>query len=137
MISLPLANAVIAGENSDKVLSYFARHGASCPEDANPAEHIVETIQGNSEVEIDWVDVWSRSEERQRALEELETLNAKALEGSQGEEDTADFATSKWFQFRMVLHRLMVQLWRSPVRLSGQHFDGLREVSLNANAKFA
>ncbi|CAI4214022.1 unnamed protein product [Parascedosporium putredinis] len=106
---------VPAGENSATVLNYFSRNGAPCPDEANPAEHIVETIQGNTELPIDWVDVWSKSSECQEALKELKTIDAMALQGAQGEEDTADFATSKWFQFRMVLHRLMIQLWRSPV----------------------
>jgi ATP-binding cassette, subfamily G (WHITE), member 2, SNQ2 len=30
-------------------------------------------------------------------------------------EDAAEFASPKWFQFKMVLYRLMIQLWRSPV----------------------
>ncbi|CRG90900.1 ABC multidrug transporter, putative [Talaromyces islandicus] len=55
------------GQESSQVLDYFAKNGAPCPPDANPAEHIVEVIQGNADQSIDWVDVWNRSEERQRA----------------------------------------------------------------------
>lgn len=107
---------VVAGQYSDVLLDYFARNGAPCPEGANPAEHIVEVIQGNTEVEIDWVDVWNKSSERQAALQKLEMLNIEALSKAEGvEEDSASFATSKWFQWRMVLERQMVQLWRSPV----------------------
>ncbi|KAK7415703.1 hypothetical protein QQX98_005738 [Neonectria punicea] len=103
------------GQYSDTLLDYFARNGAPCPEGANPAEHIVEVIQGNTEVAIDWVDVWNKSPERQVALDKLEQLNEEALSRNQGvEEDTASFATSKWFQWRMVLQRQTVQLWRSP-----------------------
>lgn len=99
------------------MLEYFAKNGAPCPPDMNPAEHIVEVIQGNTEKPIDWVDVWSRSEERERALAELEALNKEGQSHADYVEDQSNFATPVWFQFKMVLHRLMVQLWRSPVSL--------------------
>ncbi|KAH7152018.1 ABC-2 type transporter-domain-containing protein [Dactylonectria estremocensis] len=103
------------GQYSDTLLDYFARNGATCPEGVNPAEHIVEVIQGNTEVEIDWFDVWNQSPERHTALQQLADLNREAISKSEGiEEDTANFATSKWFQWKMVLQRQMVQLWRSP-----------------------
>jgi ABC-type multidrug transport system permease subunit/energy-coupling factor transporter ATP-binding protein EcfA2 len=102
------------GRDSQIVLDYFARHGAPCPADENPAEHIVEVIQGNTDKPVDWVQVWNESEEKQRALAELHALNAHGKADTDYIEDTADYATSKWFQFTMVTKRLMVQLWRSP-----------------------
>ncbi|KAL2132058.1 hypothetical protein VTI74DRAFT_4260 [Chaetomium olivicolor] len=87
------------GKDSVKVLGYFARH---------------EVIQGNDEVEIDWVDVWNRSPERQQELDTLMSLTQQGAASDDEKEDNAEFASSKWFQFRMVLYRLMVQLWRSP-----------------------
>ncbi|KAL3438203.1 ABC-2 type transporter-domain-containing protein [Aspergillus tetrazonus] len=101
------------GKDSEKVLGYFARNGAPCPPDTNPAEHIVEVIQGAGENKVDWVDIWSKSPERERAIAELEELN-RISQAHPGEEDTASFATSKWYQFQMVLHRLMVKLYREP-----------------------
>ncbi|KAF7561005.1 hypothetical protein G7046_g3143 [Stylonectria norvegica] len=103
------------GEYSKTLLDYFARNGAPCPDGTNPAEHIVEVIQGNTEVNVDWVNVWNQSLERQKALEKLEILNRETLMQNEGvEEDAASFATSKWFQLKVVLHRQMIQLWRSP-----------------------
>ena len=99
-------------------MGYFDRNGAPCPPGANPAEHIVEVIQGNTEKPIDWVDVWNHSEERSQALIELDSVNETSKAGAPEDTDQADFATSKWFQYRMVLERLMTQLWRSPVQLS-------------------
>lgn len=101
------------------MLDYFARNGAPCPPDANPAEHIVEVIQGSSEQRVDWVDVWNRSEERQRVITELEDLNSKSRADTEeeSEENQLDYATSHWFQFRTVLKRIMIQLWRSPVSI--------------------
>ncbi|KAL4804144.1 ABC-2 type transporter-domain-containing protein [Aspergillus unguis] len=101
------------GQESNKVLSYFANNGAPCPPETNPAEHIVEVIQGSANANIDWVDVWNNSDERKRAVAELEELN-RITQANPGEEDKASFATSRWFQFRMVLQRLMVKLWREP-----------------------
>lgn len=70
----------IAGQESSRILDYFARNGAPCPPDANPAEHIIEVVQGSGASEkTDWVEVWNRSEERQKALEELEALNQSGL----------------------------------------------------------
>ncbi|EAQ84120.1 hypothetical protein CHGG_10524 [Chaetomium globosum CBS 148.51] len=103
------------GKNSVKVLDYFARHGARCPQDTNPADHIVEIIQGEGEAKIDWVDAWNQSPERQQELEKLMSLTQKdATTVDHEKEDNAEFASPKWFQFKMVLYRLMVQLWRSP-----------------------
>lgn len=119
--AVAITNINAAGEYSKTVLDYFAKNGAPCGEGVNPAEHIVEVIQGNTDVPIDWVEVWNQSTERRAALEKLEKLNAEAIARSAGyQEDTATFATSKWFQLRVVLERQMVQLWRSPVRVPNQ-----------------
>lgn len=105
----------VAGEESSKVLEYFSKNGAPCPPDANPAEHIVEVVQGNTSQPVDWVEIWNNSEERKQALTELEALNDASKADPNYVEDTADFATSHWFQFKTVSYRLMVQIWRSPV----------------------
>lgn len=76
------------GKDSQTVLDYFARHGAPCPPDENPAEHIVEVIQGNTDKPIDWVQVWNESEEKQRALAQLQTLNARGKADADYVEDT-------------------------------------------------
>lgn len=106
----------LAGKDSGKILDYFSRNGAPCPPDANPAEHIIEVVQGSTTQQIDWVDVWNESPERKKALEELESLNAAGLADLDYVEDTANFATSHWYQFKLVSKRLSIQIWRSPVR---------------------
>ena len=94
----------------------------------------MEVIQGNTEKKVDWVEVWNQSEERQRAMAELEALNNERKQNTQEEEYQSDFATSHWFQFKMVLRRLMTQLWRSPVSscslitantMNTEHYQGL------------
>ncbi|CAK7222792.1 hypothetical protein SEUCBS140593_005023 [Sporothrix eucalyptigena] len=113
------------GTHSAIVLDYFARNGAPCPEDTNPADHIVEVIQGKAAGSThnasDWVDLWDASPERAKAYAKMQSLaeeaKAAAAAGvSAGDafDESLEYASPKWFQFRMVLHRLMVQLWRSP-----------------------
>lgn len=110
------ADSITAGKSSKTLLIYFDKNGAPCEEDANPAEHMVEVIQGNTDDPVDWVDVWNRSPERQKALDTLHQLNSEASATAGGApEDGSSFATSKFFQWKMVLHRQMIQLWRSPV----------------------
>lgn len=98
-------------------MDYFARNGAPCPPDANPAEHIIDVVQGSATQKTDWVEVWNQSEERTRALAELEDLNAAGLADPDYVEDTANYATSYWYQFKLVSKRLSIQIWRSPVSL--------------------
>ncbi len=74
-----MTDSLVAGKDSEQVLGYFARNGAPCPEDTNPADHIVEVLQGNSDVKIDWIEIWSRSTERQQALGKLMALNQQGL----------------------------------------------------------
>ena len=103
------------GKESHKILEYFAKNGAPCPPDANPAEHIIEVVQGSATDKTDWVDVWNKSEEREKALAQLDALNASSKAAVDYVEDTSDYATSHWFQFMEVSKRLSVHIWRSPV----------------------
>ncbi|KKK25725.1 ABC drug exporter AtrF [Aspergillus rambellii] len=102
------------GKDSENVLGYFAQNGAPCPPETNPAEHIVEVIQGSADQKTDWVDVWNKSEQRERVVAELEELNRINQANAGEKEDQSSFATSRWYQFRIVLQRIMIQLWREP-----------------------
>lgn len=104
-----------AGQDSKTILDYFARNGAPCPRDANPAEHIVDVVQGKTDPNIDWNQLWEQSKEREAAYQELSTLKAEAAAETTVEDDLRDYASSKMYQFRLVLERQMVKLWRSPV----------------------
>jgi hypothetical protein len=99
------------------ILDYFTRNGAACPNDMNPAEHIVDVVQGRLNPEVDWNQVWEQSKECRLAIEELETLKQRAAAEVTEEEDLADYATPKLYQLRLVLERQMVKLWRSPVSI--------------------
>jgi len=62
------------------------------------------------------VEIWNNSEERKQALVQLDALNESKKAELDYVEDTADFATSHWFQFKTVSKRLSIHIWRSPVR---------------------
>ncbi|EXL73642.1 hypothetical protein FOPG_11102 [Fusarium oxysporum f. sp. conglutinans race 2 54008] len=114
------------GEQSQTLLKYFERNGApSCPQDANPAEYMLEIIKPSNDEEaekIDWHQIWRDSPEFQEVKQELSRLNslpatrgaaANALENgdaSQHKEFVASFST----QFREVLIRTWKHFWRSP-----------------------
>ncbi|KAG4262351.1 multidrug resistance protein CDR1 [Fusarium proliferatum] len=114
------------GEQSQTLLKYFERNGAPpCPEDANPAEYMLEIIKPSNDEEaekIDWHQIWRDSPEFQEVKQELSRLNSlpstrgsamSALENgdaSQHKEFVASFST----QFREVLIRTWKHFWRSP-----------------------
>ncbi|CAI7602342.1 unnamed protein product [Penicillium bialowiezense] len=102
------------GTESSTILDYFSRNGAPCPPDVNPAEHIIDVVQGSATDKRDWVEIWNQSEERKQALCQLDTINESKRAEADYVEDTSDFATSHWFQFKAVSKRLSVHIWRSP-----------------------
>lgn len=103
------------GEKSEILLDYFARHGAPCPPDTNPAEHIVDVVQGRLGDDVDWPQKWSESEECRQALQELDQLNQTANEKKPVvTEEQKSFATPISYQIRLVTWRQLVSLWRNP-----------------------
>lgn len=108
------------GKHSSTVIDYFARNGAPCPPGANPAEHIVDVVQGRFGNEIDWPQQWLNSTEREQAMTELDTLNAeqKANDNSSPNdietEEARDFATPIRYQIILVTKRQLIALWRNP-----------------------
>ncbi|RDW56738.1 ABC multidrug transporter [Coleophoma cylindrospora] len=102
------------GKNSAILLDYFARNGAPCKEDVNPAEHIVDVVQGKTG-DADWPELWLASKEHQAAMLELDELNQRCTESASDEtEDTRDFATPKWYQIKLLAIRQTIALWRNP-----------------------
>ncbi|KID83335.1 multidrug resistance protein CDR2, partial [Metarhizium majus ARSEF 297] len=54
------------GHHARTVKKYFADHGAPCPREANPAEHIIEVILGSLSKGKDWNQVWLNSPEHEK-----------------------------------------------------------------------
>ncbi|KAI1124029.1 putative ABC multidrug transporter [Nemania abortiva] len=105
------------GHESSIVLDYFARHGVPCPPDSNPAEHIVDVVQGRFGTETDWPAEWEASQERQQTLEklaELEQNHDHARVGQDRREDEKDFAAPILSQISLVTRRQLLSLWRNP-----------------------
>lgn len=104
------------GRNSAAVLDYFAQRGAPCPQDANPAEHIVDVVQGRSKAGVDWAQEWAGSSQRTQMLSELERLQKPQDSGEYGQadEELKDFAAPLFYQCALVTRRQLISLWRNP-----------------------
>ena len=104
---------------ADVIRDYFARQGAHCPEDANPAEYMLEAIGAGSKRRVgdkDWADRWLESEEFKQVQREIKQINEEALK----KEDVIDpnaskqYATPFWTQLRIVGKRTTVAFYRNP-----------------------
>lgn len=107
------------GEESAIVLDYFAKNGAPCPDGTNPAEHIVDVVQGRLGTTTVWPEVWTNSQERQKLmveLAELETMRPSSVgtKESTSIEDTRSFAAPLGYQISQVTKRQLLALWRNP-----------------------
>ncbi|KAI1741490.1 putative ABC multidrug transporter [Xylaria scruposa] len=104
------------GHESSIVLDYFARHGVPCPPNSNPAEHIVDVVQGRFGTETDWPAEWESSQERQRTMERLTELEQDRghTYAGQSKQDEKDFAAPILYQISLVTRRQLLSLWRNP-----------------------
>lgn len=76
------------GADSRVIRDYFARHGAACPANVNPAEYMLEAIGAGVSPRIgnrDWKDIWLDSSEFRQVQNEISTLKSEALAKPQGE----------------------------------------------------
>lgn len=103
--------------------SYFERNGAhKCPDDANPAEWMLEVIGAapGTTTDIDWHDAWRNSPEYQEVQRELDYMkNERPKEmpprtDSNDKESYRQFAAPIGVQFWEVTQRVFQQYWRTP-----------------------
>lgn len=105
------------GKNSETLLSYFERNGArKCSPKENPAEYILEAIGAGAtaEVDADWHQIWKSSPEYIQVTEEVDRLISE-LSSKEIDSETSHnskYATSYLFQFRYVMIRTAITLWR-------------------------
>jgi hypothetical protein len=69
-------------QDSHVLREYLARNGAICPDNANPAEYMLEAIGAGSGRQVgnkDWADIWNDSEEFQVVKREIEDLKREGL----------------------------------------------------------
>ncbi len=70
------------GADSHVLREYFARHGAMCPSNVNPAEYMLEAIGAGVSQRVgdkDWKDVWLESPEYQVVRKEIDGIKARCL----------------------------------------------------------
>lgn len=125
------------GPDSRILREYFARHGAICPPDMNPAEFMLEAIGAGVTPRIgdrDWKDIWLDSPECRQAREEIVFLKSQGLKKSVSDRKTmatcklgskfelrinrstrnTTDATPFFYQLKTVVSRNNLALWRSP-----------------------
>lgn len=124
------------GPNSSTVIQYFERNGAPpCPDNANPAEYILDTIGAGATAQAaqDWVEVWKSSPEFQNVSAEIEKLNSMKRGKDSAKKDIHTSSSSSssgyampWLQqYIAVQKRLFQQYWRSPVYIMSKAFINL------------
>ncbi|KAG9022286.1 hypothetical protein FRB95_000435 [Tulasnella sp. JGI-2019a] len=93
---------------------YFAREGAKCPKDVNPAEFMIDVVSGDLSNGKDWADIWEASDNNQQVTEELDRMKAecKSAPAEVNADDDEEFASTTVTQLRLVLKRASIQLWR-------------------------
>ncbi|KAL3428709.1 ABC-2 type transporter-domain-containing protein [Aspergillus tetrazonus] len=102
------------GHNSATVKEYFGRNGAPCPQNTNPAEHIIDVVSGSLSVGKDWNEVWLASPEYTAMTQELDHIIRDAASKPPGTlDDGHEFATPIWTQLKLVTNRNNASLWRN------------------------
>jgi len=102
------------GPNGQTVKSYFARHDAPCPQDANPAEHMIDVVSGSLSAGRDWNQIWLESPEHKHTAEELDRIITTAASKPPGTvDDGHEFATPLWEQTKLVTRRMNLSIYRN------------------------
>ncbi|KAH9929730.1 ABC-transporter [Fomitopsis serialis] len=106
------------GQDSAILRSYFAKHGAVCPSNVNPAEFMLDAIGAGLAPRIgdrDWKDVWLGSEEYAEVRREIDRMKHEtAAKSVAANEKSAMYATPFFYQLKVVVARNNSMLWRSP-----------------------
>ncbi|KAH9469685.1 hypothetical protein Pst134EA_006966 [Puccinia striiformis f. sp. tritici] len=108
------------GQDSNIICSYFARNGAVCPSDANPAEFMLEAIgAGNSPPmggSKDWADRWLDSPEHEENMRVIICLKEESMSANPDNVDgpkQLQYATPFSYQLRIVMNRTNLCAFRN------------------------
>ncbi|KAF4271828.1 hypothetical protein CNMCM8812_000266 [Aspergillus fumigatus] len=102
------------GDNAQTVKDYFARYGAPCPANVNPAEHMIDVVSGHLSQGRDWNQVWLESPEHSSASRELDSIISEAASKLPGTvDDGYEFAMPLWEQTKIVTQRMSTSLYRN------------------------
>ncbi|KAH9981076.1 ABC-2 type transporter-domain-containing protein [Lactifluus volemus] len=117
------------GEDSQVMREYFARNGAKCPSNVNPAEYMLEAIGAGITPRIgdrDWKDIWLDSPEFARTRADIEEIKRKSLAHDRFvDTNPSAYATPLWYQVKLVVARNALSLWRSPAYIFTRLFSHL------------
>lgn len=107
------------GRDASVLLEYFRKNGAYCPNDANPAEWMLDAIGAGQSPRIgdrDWGEIWRTSSELANTKDEIVRIKADRIReaGSHRKTDEKEYATPLWHQIRTVNRRTQLSFWRSP-----------------------
>ena len=102
------------GNNAKTIKEYFARHDAPCPEETNPAEHMIDVVSGSLSQGRDWSRVWLDSPESAQRLEELDSIiNTAAAKEPGTKDDGYEFAMPVLEQTKLVTIRMTKAIYRN------------------------
>jgi ATP-binding cassette subfamily G (WHITE) protein 2 (SNQ2) len=104
------------GENAETLINYFHRHGADFPDDANPAEAMLDAIGAGQAPRVgnrDWADIWADSPELANVKERIMIMKEERMRegGEQVELAAREFATPLWHQMKVVQKRTNLAFW--------------------------
>jgi ABC-type multidrug transport system ATPase subunit len=107
------------GKDAQHLRAYFAKYGAHCPADANPAEWMLDAIGAGLAAKIgdkDWGEIWTDSEEFEETKTNIIRIKDERLQavGSETKLQTKEYATPLWHQIKEVNKRQHKAFWRSP-----------------------
>ena len=107
------------GKDAQVLLGYFAKHGAYCPPNANPAEWMLDAIGAGHAPRIgdsDWADVWRSSEELANIKAMISQMKDQRIAevGSAPPVEEKEYATPVSFQVKEVMKRMNLSFWRTP-----------------------
>ncbi|KAL4784857.1 ABC-2 type transporter-domain-containing protein [Aspergillus varians] len=102
------------GHNGATVKEYFGCNGAPCPQDINPAEHMIDVVSRSLSVGKDWNEVWLASPEYTVMTQELNHIIRDAASKPPGTlDDGHEFAMLIWTQLKLVTNQNNASLWRN------------------------
>ncbi|KAJ9399507.1 hypothetical protein DTO282F9_3619 [Paecilomyces variotii] len=102
------------GDNAQTIREYFARYGAPCPPESNPAEHMIDVVSGVLSQGKDWNKVWLESPEHDYTVKELDRMISEAAaKPVETQDDGHEFAMPLWEQTKIVTQRMSTALWRN------------------------
>ncbi|KAJ5919671.1 hypothetical protein N7454_009506 [Penicillium verhagenii] len=110
------------GNDSQILRDYFYKNGADCPEDANPAEWMLDAIGAGQTRRIgdrDWGEIWRTSSELVQLKKDIVQIKADRAQFNQDQADEVgllaekEYASPMWHQIKVVGRRTFLSFWRS------------------------